>query len=443
VRHYPLLPVLHLKPIDVDTYEKRAKFSVTVIGCGRKGIFLANSFADAGFNVICTDADVAVVKKTAKGRTAFGRLDEEEKLKGHIAAEKIDVTSDLKKAVTHGDIVIISFSPKIDDQKNDFAGILNTCKQVGTALQQGALVVYCGIAGLGFIEGTIKKQLENSSGLKAGKDFGLAYSPILDPTIPISELQLLVTALDPVSLESASTILKTISSNIRQVNDLRTAEAATLFAVAKRDVTTALANELAVFCENANIDYFKVLDTLSLSSSDFHPTIEHEENRNEASLLLEVAENLNAKLRLTVSARQINEDMVRHAFNLTQEGLRSCDKTLRRAKVAVLGQVLPKSGAFLYVRMLDQKGAKVTLYSPKVRKDAQAFEGIKTSLNSAVEGADCIVIVTGKEQLCNLNLKKIKALVRTPAVVVDLVGKFERAEVEEAGFKYCGLGKGN
>jgi UDP-glucose 6-dehydrogenase len=111
--------------------------------------------------------------------------------------------------------------------------------------------------------------------------------------------------------------------------------------------------------------------------------------------------------------------------------------------VAVLGQVLPKSGAFLYVQMLEQKGAKVTLYGSKARKDMQTFEGIKTSLNSAVEGADCIVVVAGKEQMGNLNFTKLKALVKAPAVLVDLAGTFERAQVEEAGFKYCGLGKGN
>ena len=58
-----------------------------------------------------------------------------------------------------------------------------------------------------------------------------------------------------------------------------------------------LTNELAVFCETANIDYFKVLDTLNLNNPEFTPTIAEEENKNEAYLLLESAENLNAKLQ--------------------------------------------------------------------------------------------------------------------------------------------------
>jgi predicted homoserine dehydrogenase-like protein len=229
--------LLFLKPTDLDTNQKRSNYRVAVVGCGHKGIFLANSFADAGFNVICTDADAAVVKRVAKGKTAFAMPEAEAKLKGHIASEKIDVTSELKKAVAQSDIVVIAITTKIDDQKkNDYAALVNTCKQVGAALKQGTLVLYGGIAGLGFTEGTIKEKLENTSGFKTGKDFGLAYSPILDTKQPIGKSELRVAASDQVSLNAAVTLLKALTDNICQVNDLKTAEIAALFAVAKHDL---------------------------------------------------------------------------------------------------------------------------------------------------------------------------------------------------------------
>ncbi len=62
-------PVLKLKPEEIDTNEKRSKFTVCVNGCGQKGILYANAFAEAGFRVICTDADPTVIKKVAKGKT--------------------------------------------------------------------------------------------------------------------------------------------------------------------------------------------------------------------------------------------------------------------------------------------------------------------------------------------------------------------------------------
>ena len=55
---------------------------------------------------------------------------------------------------------------------------MNACKQVGAALHAGTLVIYGDIAGFGFTEGAVKETLENTSGLKAGVDFGLAYIPM-------------------------------------------------------------------------------------------------------------------------------------------------------------------------------------------------------------------------------------------------------------------------
>ena len=57
--------ILNLKPEEVDTDEKRSKYTVCVIGCGQKGILYANAFAEAGFKVVCTDADPTVIKKVA------------------------------------------------------------------------------------------------------------------------------------------------------------------------------------------------------------------------------------------------------------------------------------------------------------------------------------------------------------------------------------------
>jgi dTDP-alpha-D-glucose dehydrogenase len=437
-----LPPVLHLKPSEVDTDEKRSKYSVAVVGCGHKGIFYANAYADAGYKVVCTDADASVVKKVAKGKTAFANPTAEAKLKSHIATEKIDVMSELKKAVSQSDIVVIAITVKVDEQKkNDYNGLLSTCKQVGSALHQGTLVIYGGVAGLGFMEGTVKELLENTSGLKAGLDFCLAYSPLITTNIERPKLELNVSATDTTSLEAASVILKTLTPNVRLVGDLKTAETAALFAIAKKDTEIALTNELAVFCENTNIDYYKVLDALDLNNSSFKPTIA-EEDKHEVYILLEGAENLNAKLRLPALARQINEDMVKHAVNLTQDALRDCGKTLRRGRIAVLGPAKPSSATDAYVKLIEQKGAKVTVYDPMAKKEALDSGSVKTGLSDAVEGADCIVLLSEQEQFNHLNLKKLKAIMKSPPLVVDLVGKFEPTQVETEGFKYAALGRG-
>ncbi len=433
--------VLNLKPEEVDSNEKRSKYTVSVVGCGQKGILYANAFAEAGFRVICTDADASVAKKVAKGKIASAQV--EAKLKGYINSGQVTVSSERKDAVSQSDVIVIAVGAKVDEQKKtDYSQIVSAAKQVGAALHQGTLVIYGGIAGFGFIEGAMKETLENTSGFKVGTDFGLAYNPIHTADALMENLELKVAATDPTSLNAASTIFKTLTKNIKEVAELKTAEIATLFTVAKQDSNRALANELAIFCENANIDYFKVLSLLDLKDPYFYPTIVDEESKHEAYLLLDSAENVNAKLRLPKLARQINEDMVRHAVYLTADTLSKCGKPLRRAKVAVLGTANPSTVAGIFVKMLELKGAKASVYDPMSKMGHQDWSIIKTNLNEAIEGTDCIVVLTGLEQFKNLNLKKLKALMKSPSVIVDLTGIFEPKKVEAEGFIYCGLGRG-
>jgi nucleotide sugar dehydrogenase len=442
--------VLRLKPEEIDTIEKRGKYTVSVIGCGQKGVLYATAFAEAGFRVICTDADQSLVKRLAKGKTPFSEREMESKLKSFMRTGQLSATSELKSAVSQSDIIIMTLSMKIDDKKSpDYSEVESSCKQVGAALSRGALFIYGGIAGFGFTEGVIKETLENTSGLRVGEDFGLVYNPIQisdgQPVTSIANQELKVAAIDSASLDAASTVLGVITKKgVKQIPDVKTAELAVLFTVAKRDANIALANELAIFCENAGTDYFETLKLLDMRETSFFPTIAEEDNRSEAYLLLENAENLNTKLRLSALARQINEDMARHAVNLTQDTLRSCGKTLRRARVAVLGTAKPRTATDTFVRMLETKGAKTSLYDPLFSKNEllDATRALKRSLNEAVEGTDCIVILTGQDQFKRLNLKKLQALMKKPAAIVDLVGIIEPQKVEKEGFTYRGLGRG-
>jgi UDP-N-acetyl-D-mannosaminuronate dehydrogenase len=309
------------------------------------------------------------------------------------------------------------------------------------------MVIYGEVAGLGFTEGAMKETLENTSGLKVGQDFSLAYVPIRNSQVklfaePVSVLELKLAVVGKTGLDAVLNLVKTAVKDVKPIGDVKTAEITTLFAAARQDTNMALASELAVFCENANIDYFKILKLSEFNDPSFWPTANDEENRNEAYLLLEGAENLNVKLRLPNLARQISEEMVKHAVNLTQEALRSCNKTLRRAKIAVLGSVNPNTTAIAFVRSLLMKGAKTNLYDPASKGDALDLGDVKSSFNEAVEGVDCVVILTGEEQFKHLNLKKLKAMTKTPSVIVDLAGAFEPGAVEAEGFIYRGLGRG-
>jgi UDP-N-acetyl-D-mannosaminuronic acid dehydrogenase len=442
--------VLRLNPEEIDTVEKRGKYTVSVIGCGEKGVLYAVAFAEAGFKVACADADQSLVRRLARGKTTFSEGETEAKLKSFVRTGQLSATSEVKNSVSQSDIIIITIAAKIDDKKNpNDSEAENSCKQVGAALHRGTLVIYGGIAGFGFTEGVIKETLENTSGLRVGEDFGLAYNPVQvsnGQAIEISNQELTVAANDKTSLDAAATVLRTVTKKgVKQILNVKTAELAALFTVARRDANVALANELAILCENAGIDYFEAVKLLVPDTREsFAPAIAAEECRNDAYLLLENAENLNTKLRLTALARQINEDMVRHVVNLTQDALRSCGKTLRRARVAVLGAVGPKTKAEALVKLLEAKGAKVSIYDPLSAKNetSEMPRAFKRSLNEAVEGAGCMVILIEHDPFKHLNLKKLRTVMKMPAAIVDLTGKMENQKVEKEGFIYRGLGRG-
>jgi UDP-N-acetyl-D-mannosaminuronate dehydrogenase len=92
--------------------------------------------------------------------------------------------------------------------------------------------------------------------------------------------------------------------------------------------------------------------------------------------------------------------------------------------------------------MLELKGAKASLYCTAPKREISDFAVAKSSLNEAVEGSDCIVVLTKEEPFKRLNLKKLKALTKTPTVIVDLAGAFQPDEVKIEGFIYRGLGRG-
>lgn len=438
---------LNLKPDQIDSSEKRSQFSIAILGCGQKGIFFSIAFAKAGFKVTCLDADASVIKKVTRGKMPFSQQETQSQIKSLITNGQLTVTGELEKTLAKSGVIIIAVPAMIDEKKKtDYSETLSACKQVGSTLHSGDLVIFGEIAGFGFIEGAAKETLENTSGLKAGVDFGLAYMPLFNSSTeaknPQASFELTVCAVGKAGLDAATNIAKTITSNVKQANDVKTAELAMLFKIARQDANKALANELAVFCESVNGDYFEIVKLLNLNDEGFFPTVVEKENIDNTYFLLENADNIDAKLRLSVLSRQINEEMVKHAINLTQEALRGSGKVLRRSRVAVFGNVNPSNSTGLFVKLLTLKGAKVNLYDPASKGESLELTAVKSNLNEAAEGADCIVVLTGEQPFSNLNLKKLKPLTKTPSILVDLAGVYEPKKVIAEGFIYRGIGRG-
>jgi len=450
---------LHIRSEEIDNIEKRGKYTVSIIGCKLPGITHAFLFVDAGFKVICVDADKTIVNNLAKGNIPFLNRQLEVKLRNYAKKGFLETTDDFKAAASQSDIIALTIPVKIDEKrKADYSDIENASKRLGSGLRHGSIFIIMSVTGLGIAGGRIKETLENTSGLKVGLDFGLAYSPIQvsngHAPEKMANQKRIVSALDKDSLNAASTILETITkSGLRKIGNIKTAEAVVLFEAAQQDVNTALTNELAIFCEKTCVDYLEAQKFLNVNNCNMLPLSMRDNGkaRREPYLLLEDAENLNLTLHILTEAREINEGIIKHAINLIKDALRSCEKSLRRARICLLGisqtpniKASPKKVAKELAKMLEAKGAKVGFYDPYFSSSEPIATQypFKKNLSEAVEGADCILILTGHDEFRRLNLKKFKVIMKMPAVIVDLEGVLEPCKVENEGFIYRGFGRG-
>jgi len=451
--------IMRAKPEEINTTEKRGKLGVCVIGCGQTGILQALLFAEAGFKVTCVDADQTILSRIDKGRAPFLRLEAGAKLKGHVKTGRLSATNEIRETVSQSDIIAITTPVKISSKKKaEYSDLENTCRKIGSSLQRGSLIIVTSLTGIGITEGLIKETLENTSGLKVGTDFGLAYSPIQTMHTrtweEVANHQRIVAAIDRDSLKAASIILETLTKRgVRRTGNVKAAELAALLRVSQRDVNIALANETALLCEKVGVDYSEALEII-WTDTDSLPltfTLADDSFSDDPYLLLEDSESFNVRPRLVTAARDTNEEAVKHVANLVKDALRSCGKTLKRARIALLGasqtpnvQSPIKRTAKKIVETLEARGAKISLYDPYLPENemAETPYHFKKTLTEAVERADCIILVTAHDQFKHVNLRKMKLTMKMPAAIVDLEGVTEPSKIEKEGFVYRGLGRG-
>ncbi|MCK5592883.1 nucleotide sugar dehydrogenase [Candidatus Bathyarchaeota archaeon] len=451
--------MMTLKKEDINTPEKREKYTLSVIGCGRIGLSHACLFAEAGFKVIAVDANQRTINLIKKGKTPFMEPRLDVLLERHIKNGRLTATQDTREAASASDIIVFVVPTLIDRRKKpDYSAIEKACKDVGMELRPGSMIIFASATGPGVTESLVKETLENTSGLKAGIDFGLAYSPI--HAIPGRVLQDITTyvrvvgAVDEQSLRTGCLVLGTIvTGEIVKVKNIKTVEAVKVFESVYQDINLALANSFALFCEKAGIDIVEAQKVASRQPNCHLPTPEivNEYIIKDHYLLVEESETLNVKLPMVTLARKINDEMLGHTVRLVRDALRACGKNMRRAKVSIFGiacrpnvKVADGSQAKRFINMLNKKGMVVRVYDPlfSYKELTEMGYPIERTLKKTVEKADCLVIAVGHDRFRRLNLGKIKFLVKKPAAIIDMGRVIDPVKAEKEGFVYRGVGRG-
>ena len=454
-----MVKAMALREKDLESFEKREKYAIAAVGCGRMGLPTACLFADAGFRVTCLDINPKIVKQINEGKSPFLEPGLDKLIRKNLREGRLVATNDVKAAISNSDIIVITVDTPIDEKKRpNYLNLENACRSIGLHLKSGALLILESTVGPGITEYLVKETLETSSGLKAGKDFGLAFSPIRATAgrilHDIANYPRILAAVDRRSLIAARAILKTIvKGEIVEVSNIRTAETVKLFENIYRDVNLALANELAKFCERAGVDYIEVQAAANTQPYChlLKPGIISGHIPKDPYLLIYEAESLGVKMQLPILARKINDESIKRAFRLIKDAFKIMEKTLKRSKIAILGisykpNVKEVKGSLIInlIKMLQERGIRVSVFDPFYSYKELKDMGLpaEKNLTATLKSADCLVIAVGHDRFKRLNLKKISVIMKKPAAIIDLAHIISPLRAEKEGFVYRGLGRG-
>jgi len=452
---------MKLKPEEITKELARGNLTVTIIGLGWMGLPLACLFAEAGAKVLGADKNLKLVEKINRGESPIDEPRLPQLLAKHTSSGRLRALDNVEKAVSGSDVVVIAVPTLVDEQKQADYNILESCcREIGKGLLPGALVILMSTVAPNTTERLVKTTLEKHSGLVAGEDFGLAYSPIRAmggrALKDIQEYKKTVGGIDRASLKAASAVLNAIvKGGLFETSDIKTAEASKIFETVYRDLNIALANELALYCERAGIDYYEAMQAANSQpySHLHHPGIGVGGHCLPLYpyMLQTEAHALGLKLKLIKAGRRINDEMPGHVARLAASGLRQAGRSLTRARITVLGisyranvKETRYSPAISLIEALKRRGSKVTVYDPKY-----IYTEIKTmgydseaTLEAAISEAECVILTVGHDEFQKIDPKDLAAHTAKGCVIVDAAGIIDPKTVEKMGMVYRGVGKG-
>jgi len=448
-----------LKENDLNSPEERRKHRIAIVDSMRVGLATACLLSEEKFKVICFNPDPYLTKQINEGVNIFDEHGLERILKRNLTKGRLKATTDPKEAISKSDIIFLTSEISIDGKKRPiYSNLEATCRDIGLNLQPGSLIIVQSIVAPSITESLIIETLEKSSGLEAGIDFGLTYSPVRAPVGAaieyLREHARIIAAINKESLRAAKALLGILTKGeLVEVSSIKTAEAAALFGDIYRDVNNALSNELALFCEKMGIDYIEVRKAANKQPYCHlpNPGLEGGRTAETPYLLISEAESLGIKLKITALSRKINQETSKQAYNLIKDAVHSCEKTVKRSKIAVLGvscspNVKDAGGSQVLelVRLLRRRGGRINVYDPHFTYEELSQLGYPAgkSLEKTLERADCLLITVRHEEFKHLNLGRLKAIMKKPPVIVDLAHVIDPAEAEKEGFIYRGLGRG-
>lgn len=382
--------------------------TVGIIGLGYVGLPLAIAFAESGAKVIGLDISLERVNLLRQGRSYL--TDVTDQAIGSVL-DNFRPTTDYA-ALRECDAVIICVpTPLAKTGEPDISYILSASENFRPHLREGMLVVLESTTYPGTTEELLKPMLEET-GLRAGVDFNLAFSPErIDPgnkTWTIRNTPKVIGGLTQVCTERACALYSRIVEKVVPVSSPKVAEMTKLLENTFRAVNIALVNEMAILCHRMGVSIWEVIDAASTKPFGFMrfepgPGIGGHCIPIDPLYLAWKAREFNHETRFIRIADAINKQMPEYVVSLIADALNEFGKPLKGSRILLLGIAYKpevndyrESPGLALVELLRHKGSLVLYhdpYVPKVQHNGWAMDSINLSKDELAR-SDCVVIVT-------------------------------------------------
>jgi UDP-N-acetyl-D-glucosamine dehydrogenase len=397
---------------------------VGIVGAGYVGMPLAQAFGDAGKNVVLVDVSQEVVDGINRGESHIGDVPSDP-LKKLVDADLVSATSDYG-VLEEADAILIALPTPLSSQREpDLSIVKSAVDQIAPRLRKGHVVVLESTTYPGTTREVVQPILERS-GLKAGEDFHLAFSPErVDPgrsDWTTKNTPKLVGGLTPACTERAAELYRNAVNTVVPLSSPDAAEMTKLLENIFRAVNIALVNELAQLCERMDMDVWEVVEAAETKPFGFMsfkpgPGLGGHCIPIDPFYLTWKAREYDFYTEFIDLAGKVNANMPYFCRSLISQALNhGSQKSLKGSRVLVLGvsykpdiDDVRESPAEKLIQLLHKAGSDVHYHDPHV----PSFDGLESAAYEP-ENYDCVVIVTAHSSI------DYDDLVERAEVVVDL-----------------------
>ena len=399
---------MRIQPLQRAITQRLAR--VGVVGQGYVGLSLAATAAVERFDVRAFDVDEGRVRQLIAGRNVVPGVDDGLFASAFGTGRLHFGTDPSTLADCH--VVVICVPTPVIEHRPDLRFIESAGRAVAAQLQRGSIVVLESTTFPGTTEQLLRPLLE-SSGLRAGKDFLLAYSPErIDPgnvKYGLRNTPRIVGGIDNASSEVAGLFYSALVDDVEVLSSCRTAEMAKLLENTFRMVNIALVNELATLCAEQGIDVWEVIRAAATKPFGFMPFFPgpgvggHCIPLDPTYLAWQSRRDTGRPFRLVETAQDINAQMPAYVATRIIEALGDHGKAIKGATVFALGVTykpdvgdLRESAPIELLARLARRGARISFHDPFVREIREHGLSLRRSAltRAALGAADVVLLLT-------------------------------------------------